>query len=81
MREGHQCLRSFQEAGSSFEKNEYATRFSFREYAYTKKMQKLCLNLYQGAYRSQRVNVCLKLKILLTDFIQNGFISMRNSLL
>ena len=23
--------------------------------AYTKKLQKLCLNLYQGAYRSQRV--------------------------
>ena len=55
MREGHQCLRSSQEAGSSFEKNEYATRFSFREYAYTKKMQKLCLNLYQGAYWSQRL--------------------------
>ena len=53
IREGHQCPGSFQETGSSFEKNEYAKRF-FLVSAYTKKMQKLRLNLYQGAYCSQK---------------------------
>ena len=45
---------SFQEPGSSFEKTEYAKRFFLVP---TLKMEKLCLNLYQGAYRSQRVNI------------------------